>query len=325
MFAVSSAVASKSRRILMKILARPKGEAAKSGFTLIELLVVIAIIAILAAILFPVFAQAREKARQITCVSNIKQIALGIIMYTQDNNEQFPIGWIQDQNTQAITAWPGEVAPYLKSTRVLCCPDDSKAGVIDPNAALGFDMSYTANGMVYVNWGSWGTPQQDTLMGPMGVAGGLWDDNATVQASMNDSQISFPDDSILLAESWSQNDWNAGWGRGNPSLPTAGNLDIVTDCEATDEPIGFTTNLNPWPNGPNGITSAHMLEVGGDDGGIENFAFCDGHVKSMNPEATNPGEWFDYGQDKWDTRRSCDTQTGNWGSTNPPGYQNCYL
>ena len=63
----------------------------RSGFTLIELLVVIAIIAILAAILFPVFAQAREKARQISCVSNEKQLALGIIQYVQDYDETYPI------------------------------------------------------------------------------------------------------------------------------------------------------------------------------------------------------------------------------------------
>jgi prepilin-type N-terminal cleavage/methylation domain-containing protein len=63
----------------------------RKGFTLIELLVVIAIIAILAAILFPVFAKAREKARQTSCLSNEKEIALAILMYTQDYDEKFPI------------------------------------------------------------------------------------------------------------------------------------------------------------------------------------------------------------------------------------------
>ena len=63
----------------------------KRGFTLIELLVVIAIIAILAAILFPVFAKAREKARQTTCLSNVKQITLGILQYAQDYDERFPM------------------------------------------------------------------------------------------------------------------------------------------------------------------------------------------------------------------------------------------
>src|SRR5881396_3133319 len=67
---------------------------ARRGFTLIELLVVIAIIAILAAILFPVFAQARAKARQATCMSNLKQLALGALMYGQDFDETYPSGLI---------------------------------------------------------------------------------------------------------------------------------------------------------------------------------------------------------------------------------------
>jgi len=74
----------------MKPLKTASARTALRGFTLIELLVVIAIIAILAAILFPVFAQAREKARQASCLSNIKQIALGTMMYIQDNDEAFP-------------------------------------------------------------------------------------------------------------------------------------------------------------------------------------------------------------------------------------------
>lgn len=67
-----------------------KGQRTKMGFTLIELLVVIAIIAILAAILFPVFSKAREKARQTQCISNQKQIALAVQMWTQENDEKFP-------------------------------------------------------------------------------------------------------------------------------------------------------------------------------------------------------------------------------------------
>src|ERR1700753_3672408 len=82
----------------------------KSGFTLIELLVVIAIIAILAAILFPVFAQAREKARQISCLSNTKQIGLAVMMYVQDYDETYPFAW------GAGGGWYNTCDPYIKSS-----------------------------------------------------------------------------------------------------------------------------------------------------------------------------------------------------------------
>ena len=113
----------------------------KSGFTLIELLVVIAIIAILAAILFPVFAQAREKARQTTCLSNTKQIGLGVQMYAQDYDEILPqTGWQGpctnptnvaqpgDAYWSGIYAFPLAIYPYTKNYRILSCPSDGDGG-----------------------------------------------------------------------------------------------------------------------------------------------------------------------------------------------------
>jgi prepilin-type N-terminal cleavage/methylation domain-containing protein/prepilin-type processing-associated H-X9-DG protein len=90
----------------------PKGRK-RTGFTLIELLVVIAIIAILAAILFPVFAQAREKARAISCVSNLKQIGLGYMMYMQDYDEMTCPGWTPD-DTIDESRWQFTLAPYIQ-------------------------------------------------------------------------------------------------------------------------------------------------------------------------------------------------------------------
>jgi prepilin-type N-terminal cleavage/methylation domain-containing protein/prepilin-type processing-associated H-X9-DG protein len=89
----------------------------RRGFTLIELLVVIAIIAILAAILFPVFAQAREKARAITCISNLKQIGTGCMMYTQDYDETYPLGYTWDSNNGVWggTMWTVSLAPYIQN------------------------------------------------------------------------------------------------------------------------------------------------------------------------------------------------------------------
>jgi prepilin-type N-terminal cleavage/methylation domain-containing protein/prepilin-type processing-associated H-X9-DG protein len=112
----------------------------RHGFTLIELLVVIAIIAILAAILFPVFARAREKARQTTCLSNLKQIALASQMYSQDYDGNFPSSLIggavpgsYDQaNINIMVAgeryyggYPTLLNPYIKNTQVFWCPSDN--------------------------------------------------------------------------------------------------------------------------------------------------------------------------------------------------------
>lgn len=96
----------------------------RAGFTLIELLVVIAIIAILAAILFPVFAKAREKARQTSCLNNEKQLSLGILQYLQDYDETFPSGVGTSSNGTAQINWAQQIYSYVRSTAVYKCPDD---------------------------------------------------------------------------------------------------------------------------------------------------------------------------------------------------------
>jgi len=116
----------------------------KKGFTLIELLVVIAIIAILAAILFPVFARAREKARQTACLSNIKQIALGILMYASDWDENLPRAFttyndvLLPDGRCAKMNYALAILPYVKNKDIFHCPSD-------PQAGKGF--SYSANAM----------------------------------------------------------------------------------------------------------------------------------------------------------------------------------
>ena len=114
---------------------------ARSGFTLIELLVVIAIIAILAAILFPVFARARENARRSSCQSNLKQIGLGWLQYAQDYDEKVIPGPTQSYSTGAgaISQWPVLLDPYTKSLQILVCPSKS-------NLSLGYTYNATAAG-----------------------------------------------------------------------------------------------------------------------------------------------------------------------------------
>ncbi len=150
----------------------------RSGFTLIELLVVIAIIAILAAILFPVFAQAREKARQTTCISNQKQLTLAVLQYVQDYDETFPLSlfysggsWSGASVTTPTSAfgstptreafWSNSTAPYSKNFQIINCPsaarDRSDVFGVSLSAAQGYTYSTTYNG--YLNqWPLAGSP-----------------------------------------------------------------------------------------------------------------------------------------------------------------------
>lgn len=151
-----------------------KNTRVRSGFTLIELLVVIAIIAILAAILFPVFAQAREKARSSSCLSNQKQIATAILSYTQDYDESYPLAygkyngaWASgygasfpakwdtpvdagfDANSEA--AWANSIQPYIKSIELFRCPSASEVTLgwsATPSRSNPGFSSYAYNGLL---------------------------------------------------------------------------------------------------------------------------------------------------------------------------------
>ncbi len=118
--------------------------APRRGFTLIELLVVIAIIAILAAILFPVFARARENARRASCQSNLKQIGLGILQYTQDYDERYPHNYCYPDKS----SWPLILQPYMKSTQIFTCPSDSTTPPTDGGGFVPFRVSYGYNVLI---------------------------------------------------------------------------------------------------------------------------------------------------------------------------------
>lgn len=163
-----------------------------TAFTLIELLVVIAIIAILASILFPVFAQAREKARQITCISNLKQLGIGLMQYSQDVDDNICPPMMGPTGPSAMT-WDRLVQPYIKSTAVLACPDDQYSPSVQ-----------TVNNVIVAGpiKRSYTMPSND---------GWAWSTGAAPQA-IKMAQIGFPAITISLFERDNCNgpkgDWN---------------------------------------------------------------------------------------------------------------------
>ena len=137
----------------------------KSAFTLIELLVVIAIISTLAAILFPVFARARESARRASCMSNLKQIGLGTMMYVQDYDEKYPMGlsWTSASDHTTLN-WEQIIFPYVKSEQIFLCPSSS-------SSTAGGNGNYGANWLMmpYMPWTSDSTVSMAAIQAPASV------------------------------------------------------------------------------------------------------------------------------------------------------------
>ncbi len=217
------------------------------GFTLIELLVVIAIISILAAILFPVFATAREKARQTTCASNQKQILLACAQYSQDNDEYI----VTYSNVSGTLGWDYLVAPYVASLKNAVagagweqCPDDVIARTGAQTAR-----SYALNG----GGRKYGAQANLGLDGPAGgytTLGGP--PNGGAFYAVLSSQVQAPSTTILLVE-----------------FPAANNISTQDLSMDAGYPSKQAQNL------------AAPLHSGG-----WNYGFCDGHVKWYMPETT---------------------------------------
>jgi prepilin-type N-terminal cleavage/methylation domain-containing protein/prepilin-type processing-associated H-X9-DG protein len=267
----------------------------KSAFTLIELLVVIAIIAILAAILFPVFAQAREKARAISCLSNEKQLALAVLMYNQDYDENYPMGnalwdgngaWIGNGGGN----WGAAVTPYIKANGLYACKDDAVGGTVDTTQPWwGIQESYAANGLQWV-WQPGGTSECLGLMcsGPSANGGSAY--------SVSEASVNLPASVIMFTEVNSSDlkaagenaNFSAGWDNVITGIPWYVNLAPPNQCGVSGGTVG---TCGQFPNGTSGAVSTHH-------NGFANFAFSDGHVKAMNPIATVPNSYV--GSDWWD-------------------------
>ncbi len=254
----------------------------RAAFTLIELLVVIAIIAILAAILFPVFAKAREKARQVSCLSNNKQLGLGIMQYVQDYDETFPCGNMPSDIGALYgggAGWANQVYTYVKSEAVYVCPDDQgyngttiESYAINENLTSGakVDGNNTPQGGA-LSIAACGAPASTVLLGETHACGQYT--RVTVAGELTSPAIT--------GFSWA--------GTGGPGLNVASNV-------CTNYALGLVVGPRAYPNNP-----ARHTNWG-------NWLLADGHAKFLNPLLVSPG---------FNARNSTDDSTVNTSNSNP--------
>ena len=247
----------------------------KSAFTLIELLVVIAIIAILAAILFPVFARARENARRSSCQSNLKQIGLGLLQYVQDYNENMVFDRSQQdgnvrQSDQSYNGylWMDAVFPYVKSEQLFNCPSQSFKGTdgARPYRNIGTDGSdkrffnNRATGSYAINdtYGNQGTGCYGPVVSTYATA---------VVTPVNIASMEVAAETVLATDSWGNS------GLGVNQLPALMISNSGNGYSNAYPPPAISPT--PFPN--SGVFAARHLET-------INVLWADGHVKTLRME-----------------------------------------
>lgn len=250
----------------------------KKGFTLIELLVVIAIIAILAAILFPVFAKARSKARQATCLSNLKQIGLGCMMYIDDyDGTWMPIGMCGTGGILGI-----QLEPYVANRKVFQCPEDPYLNA--PWVVMGFEDALAAG---------WARPWMADTEGPL-MDLKFWQLGA--YAPGNEVACSYTMNTWLCS-GMNYEQLMTGAAINYPpcnqaSIPAPASVICLADGSQTAHRLDYTDNMyvmyksNADPDSVDGMPAAFH------NGGA-NVACCDGHAKWLSMKGMTP--WSENG------------------------------
>jgi prepilin-type N-terminal cleavage/methylation domain-containing protein/prepilin-type processing-associated H-X9-DG protein len=305
----------------------------RKAFTLIELLVVIAIIAILAAILFPVFAQAKAAAKKTQCLSNTKQMGTAIHLYLADNEDTFSPGYYYRNPNAAgnldatgIEQWSGFMQPYIKNWNMFICPSDKTNGIAPTNWD---DRSGGSNNLGFGGGGSVsftpGTGMQDNqaprlsytaneqvMPRPRGGIGGV--NIGQAQQVVNATGIDNPAGTIAVTEFSDFPNAVSGTGPGGTTNKSHRPSDALTmdvngttpyDTSATMAPpiYGVTSAaakviFAAQPTAPLGGGSyPHLIYVnsGSRHSQLNNYIFCDGHAKSLKIDATLDCNHFMWG------------------------------
>lgn len=271
---------------------------ARKGFTLIELLVVIAIIALLAAILFPVFAQAREKARQAACLSNVKQIATGLLMYIQDSDEVLPpvnaggedlAGWGYGGSD---IVWPQAIQPYVKSWEIFRCPsdpnhEDMTRNTISDEQQTPSDPDYyyaqgarADYGMNYEFLSPWVYGYPDGYEKPYY----LGSRPVSIVDIKSPAATVFIAESVWFAKSLTQPTGGGNWVIEAPCFYDENGDDMNAPIPDT---LWYYNYTGGWTNDPVWLTYGGMWPW--HKNGMINTIFVDGHVKAMPIKALAVG------------------------------------
>jgi prepilin-type N-terminal cleavage/methylation domain-containing protein len=298
------------------------------GFTLIELLVVIAIISLLAAILFPVFASAREKARQTTCLSNEKQLGTALLQYTQDSDELLPsLGDTHDVNVNGWRtgcSWASCIFPYVKSTGVYLCPDDPTVSLVPGSDAVSYIFNANLVDIFNENTGLIGSgpPTPTAPASTVLLVEGRGTANVMIQNPNEGDPTSTPPYSALAAgtiysPSGTGVDILQGSYEGPPPSATnattyydagfMGGYDdtILSDtCGCDSNPFG----LQDAGGGP--MPQQVYFSMDGRHSQGSNFLLDDGHAKWLLPGVVSPG---------YNAATPTDAQTQSESASGSPG------